>query len=478
MEGKELCTLPVEAITGVTAADEEKADRLLAGAMEGFSKKIVVLDDDPTGVQTVHDVSVYTDWEVDTLRQAFAEEDAMFFVLTNSRSFSAERTERVHREIAGNVSRAAAEAGRDFMIVSRGDSTLRGHFPLETRVLADTLEQETGIAVDGEVICPFFPEGGRYTLDNVHYVREGDTLVPAGMTEFARDKTFGYRSSDLCAYVEEKTAGEYKAEDCICIGLAELRAQDTEGILRKLLGAKNRDKIIVNAVCYADLKVFCAALVSAMEQGRHFLARSAAALPKVLGRVSDQPLLQKEQLVGSETNGGIVLIGSHVKKTTDQLNALRAIRGKIQFMEFRVSTFFEENGLQREAERMVKRAEAAILQGDTAVIYTSRELLAPQGLSPEEQLQMSTAISEALTGIVGGLTVRPGFLIAKGGITSSDVGTKALMVRKARVMGQVRKGIPVWMTGSESRFPGMPYIIFPGNVGEANTLREIVEELR
>ena len=475
---RKLRILPMETLAAGAAADEEKAERLLAESMEGFSRKIVVLDDDPTGVQTVHDVSVYTDWETDTLRQGMAEESSMFFVLTNSRSFSEERTAQVHREIAGNLSRAAAQLGKEFMILSRGDSTLRGHFPLETMVLANTLEQEAGISMDGEVLCPFFPEGGRYTLNNVHYVKERDLLVPAGMTEFARDKTFGYSSSDLCDYVEEKTNGTYAAQTCIPICLEELRALDVEGILRKLMAAQNRAKIIVNAVCYADLKVFCAAWVLAMKQGKQFLARSAAALPKVLGRVSDQPLLTREQLVPPAANGGMVLVGSHVRKTTEQLNALRAIPQGMEFMEFRVNAFFEENGLQKEAERLARLSEEAILQGNTAVVYTSRELLAPETLTPEEQLQVSAAISEAVTGIVGKLTVRPGFLLAKGGITSSDVGTKALGVRKARVMGQVRKGIPVWMTGPESRFPGMPYIIFPGNVGEANTLREIVEELQ
>ena len=75
------------------------------------------------------------------------------------------------------------------------------------------------------------------------------------------------------------------------------------------------------------------------------------------------------------------------------------------------------------------------------------------------------------------LHVKPAYIIAKGGITSSDVGTKALKVKKALVMGQIQKGIPVWLTGEESKFPGMPYIIFPGNVGDKDTLRLIVEEL-
>lgn len=457
--------------------DTDKAEALLSQAMEGFHKKLVVLDDDPTGVQTVHDVSVYTDWEEESIRNGFEEKEAMFFILTNSRSFSVEETTKVHQDIAARVAKVARELGQDFMIISRGDSTLRGHYPLETQLLADGLTKNEGVVIDGEIICPFFPEGGRYTMDNIHYVKEQDNLVPAGMTEFARDKTFGYKSSDLTEYVEEKTEGKYHKEDCITISLDELNALDVQGIKDKLMSAQNMAKIIVNAVSYADLKIFCAALVLAMKAGKHYMARTAAAFTKVMGRISDQPLLGRAQLEGDTKNGGIVLIGSHVKKTTDQLNCLKELDGQADFMEFQVNTVFEENGLEKEVERTVKAAEEKILSGRTVVIYTSRQLLAPENMTPEEKLHISVKISNAVTSIIGKLSVKPKFIIAKGGITSSDVGTKALRVKKARVMGQVKKGIPVWMTGEESKFPGMPYIIFPGNVGEVSTLKEIVEEL-
>ena len=457
--------------------DADKAEMLLSQAMEGFHKKLVVLDDDPTGVQTVHDVSVYTDWEEESIRNGFEEKEAMFFILTNSRSFSVEETTKVHRDIAARVAKVARELGQDFMIISRGDSTLRGHYPLETQLLADGLTKNEGVVIDGEIICPFFPEGGRYTMDNIHYVKEQENLVPAGMTEFAKDKTFGYKSSDLTEYVEEKTEGKYHKEDCITISLDELNALDVQGIKDKLMSAQNMAKIIVNAVSYADLKVFCAALVLAMKAGKHYMARTAAAFTKVMGRISDQPLLGRAQLEGDTKNGGIVLIGSHVKKTTDQLNCLKELDGQADFMEFQVNTVFEENGLEKEVERTVKAAEEKILSGRTVVIYTSRQLLAPENMTPEEKLHISVKISNAVTSIIGMLSVKPKFIIAKGGITSSDVGTKALRVKKARVMGQVKKGIPVWMTGEESKFPGMPYIIFPGNVGEVSTLKEIVEEL-
>ena len=469
--------IPFHTVEERSKTDADKAEALLSQAMEGFHKKLVVLDDDPTGVQTVHDVSVYTDWEEESIRKGFEEKEAMFFILTNSRSFSVEETTKVHQDIAARVAKVARELGQDFMIISRGDSTLRGHYPLETQLLADGLTKNEGVVVDGEIICPFFPEGGRYTMDNIHYVKEQDNLVPAGMTEFAKDKTFGYKSSDLTEYVEEKTEGKYHKEDCITISLDELNALDVQGVKVKLMTAKDMAKIIVNAVSYADLKVFCAALVLAMKEGKHYMARTAAAFTKVMGRISDQPLLGREQLEGDTRNGGIVLIGSHVKKTTDQLNCLKELDGQVDFMEFQVNTVFEENGLEKEVEKTVKAAEEKILSGRTVVIYTSRQLLAPENMTPEEKLHISVKISNAVTSIIGKLSVKPKFIIAKGGITSSDVGTKALRVKKARVMGQVKKGIPVWMTGEESKFPGMPYIIFPGNVGEVSTLKEIVEEL-
>ena len=469
--------IPFHTVEERSKTDADKAEALLSQAMEGFHKKLVVLDDDPTGVQTVHDVSVYTDWEEESIRKGFEEKEAMFFILTNSRSFSVEKTTKVHQDIAARVAKVARELGQDFMIISRGDSTLRGHYPLETQLLADGLTKTEGVGIDGEIICPFFPEGGRYTMDNIHYVKEQDNLVPAGMTEFAKDKTFGYKSSDLTEYVEEKTEGKYHKEDCITISLDELNALDVQGVKVKLMTAKDMAKIIVNAVSYADLKVFCAALVLAMKEGKHYMARTAAAFTKVMGRISDQPLLGREQLEGDTRNGGIVLIGSHVKKTTDQLNCLKKLDGQADFMEFQVNTVFEENGLEKEVERTVKAAEEKILSGRTVVIYTSRQLLAPENMTPEGKLHISVKISNAVTSIIGKLSVKPKFIIAKGGITSSDVGTKALRVKKARVMGQVKKGIPVWMTGEESKFPGMPYIIFPGNVGEVSTLKEIVEEL-
>ena len=175
--------------------------------------------------------------------------------------------------------------------MSRGDSTLRGHYPLETQVLRDVLSREGQQETDGEVICPFFKEGGRFTIGNIHYVRYGRELVPAGETEFAADRTFGYRSSNLADYVEEKTKGAYPAGEVICIGLDDLRHGRVDKVAGQLMEVRNFNKVIVNAVDYGDLKVFALALYEAMGEGKRFLFRTAASLVKVMGGITDQPFL-------------------------------------------------------------------------------------------------------------------------------------------------------------------------------------------
>ena len=439
--------------------------------------KIIVLDDDPTGVQTVHDISVYTDWSYDSIKRGFEEKGKLFYILTNSRGFTVEHTTRAHLEIGETAAKVSEETGIDYVIVSRGDSTLRGHYPLETELLARAEEKHRNRAVDGEIICPYFKEGGRFTIGNVHYVKYGNELVPAGETEFAQDKTFGYHCSNLKDYVEEKTGGRYPAREVLDISLEELRSLDYSAITDKLLALHDFGKIVVNAVDACDLKVFCIALYDAMKQGRRFMFRTAAGFVKEFGAVSDRPLLSREEMVaGDRKTGGIIVVGSHTKKTTSQLEELKAVPG-IRFLEFNSDLVLDEEKFQEEIQSVVRREEELLEQGVTVAVYTKRKLLSLENDSPEAALTRSVKISDAVPSLVGGLKVTPGFVVAKGGITSSDVGTKALKVKKATVLGQVRPGIPVWRTGAESRFPGIPYVIFPGNVGEAETLKETVEIL-
>ena len=470
-------SISTDVITSYKKIDEAYIDSLLEEEIKASNKKIVVLDDDPTGVQTVHDISVYTSWDKDSIRAGFDEENSLFYVLTNSRGFTAEQTTKAHHEIAAVVDEVAKETGKEYIFISRSDSTLRGHYPLETELLKADYEKNTGKVIDGEILCPFFKEGGRFTIENVHYVKYGDELVPANETEFAKDKTFGYTAATMPEYVEEKTKGAYKKEDVTCISLEDIHNMEIDKIEEQLLAVHDFNKIIVNAVDYVDVKVFCVALYRAMRKGKVYMMRTAAAIVKVMGGVTSQPLLTREQMVVKETeNGGIIVVGSHTEKTTRQVEALKELK-EIEFIELDATLVKDDAAFEAEVQRCLEEEEACIKSGRTVCCYTTRALITADTGDKEDELRLSVKISDAVQSLVGRLSVTPAFVIAKGGITSSDVGTKALAVKRANVLGQIRPGIPVWQTGDESRFPLTPYVIFPGNVGDDETLREAVEIL-
>ncbi|MBQ4505863.1 MAG: hydroxyacid dehydrogenase [Firmicutes bacterium] len=458
--------------------DEAELDRLLAAEIAADDHKIVVLDDDPTGVQTVHDISVFTGWDEDSVREGFLEENKLFYILTKSRGMTPEETAAVHREISETVAKVASELGRRYLFMSRSDSTLRGHYPLEPELLREGMEAR-GVRVDGEVLTPFFKEGGRFTIGNVHYVQQGNELVPAADTEFAKDKSFGYTKSSIPEYIEEKTRGEYKAEGVTCVSLEELRGLRLDDIEAKLLAVKGFGKVCVNAADYCDIKAFSIALYRAMRKGKSFMFRTAAGLVKVMGGVSDRPLLSGDEMTGSANGrGGIVVVGSHMQKTTDQLNELLKLDCAVP-VEFDSDKVLEgDEALDAEVRRCVKLEEEIMSSGRIAAVYTRRKLLTVKGDTKESALIRSVKISDAVQRLVGELGEAPSFIIAKGGITSSDIGKKALKVRRADVMGQIRPGIPVWRTGAESRFPGIPYVIFPGNTGSVTDLRTAAEILQ
>lgn len=464
-----LHAIPKAASSVIQSAYEE--------ALSHFHHKVIVLDDDPTGIQTVHGVSVFTDWSEESIEAGFLEDSRMFFILTNSRSMTEKETAVAHETIASTIVKVAERLDQDFIIVSRGDSTLRGHFPLETDVLRTTIEQQSSRQFNGEIILPFFQEGGRFTVDNIHYVQEGHDLVPAGDTEFALDRTFGFKSSHLGEWIEEKSGGTFTKENTTYMSLDDIRALRIDQIKDQLMTVKNFQKVVVNAVDYDDVKVFVIALIDAIQAGQQFIFRSAAALTKVLGGIHDQALLTRNDLIQEESqHGGLIMIGSHVKKTTEQLRELQT-NEQMAFIEFNTHLVLEPDAFQEEIDRVIKQTETLLTSGQSVAVYTRRERLDLGDNRQEEELKLSVQISDAVTSIVQRLTIRPKYLIAKGGITSSDIGTRGLSVKRATVAGQIKPGIPVWQTGEESKFPFMSYVIFPGNVGSKDTLKEAVEIL-
>ena len=124
---------------------------------------LVVLDDDPTGTQSIHDLPVLTRWDEDDLEWALSQRVPALYVLTNTRSLDPDAAEQRNREVARAAQSVAKRLGVEISFVSRSDSTLRGHFPLETDTLVEEVEAFGGPDIDGVIIAPAFPDAASTT---------------------------------------------------------------------------------------------------------------------------------------------------------------------------------------------------------------------------------------------------------------------------------------------------------------------------
>jgi uncharacterized protein YgbK (DUF1537 family) len=429
-------------------------------------EKVVVLDDDPTGTQTVHGVPVLTEWSTESLRREFDNDLPAFYVLTNTRSLLLPEAQTINTAIGRNLIEAARSAGRPITVVSRSDSTLRGHFPDEIDALAAAL----GGGFDAWTLIPFFLEGGRYTIDDVHYVAEGDELVPAGQTQFARDATFGFRASRLPEWVAEKTGGRIPGAAVGSISLDDIRRGGPQKVTERLLALSAGSVCAVNAASRRDMAVFVAGLMAAESQGKRYLHRTAASFVPVRAGIPPRSLLALADLKLPATGGGLFVIGSYVPKTTAQVDHLLASPG-IVAAEIQVLSLLDLAERDGEIARVARLADGALREGQDVAIYTSRRLIA--GDDATKSLAIGQQVSSALVAIVRNIKQRPRYFVAKGGITSSDLAVKGLDVRRAMVEGQILPGVPVWRTGPESRFPDLTYVVFPGNVGGPTAVADV-----
>lgn len=422
---------------------------------------IIVLDDDPTGSQTVHSCLLLTRWDPETLKLGLQDRSPIRFILTNTRALPPAKAAEVTRSVCGALKEVMAELGCEQAIfVSRSDSTLRGHYPLETDVMAAELGP-----FDAHFLVPAFFEGGRITRNSVHYLRVGERWVPVHETEFARDAVFGYHHSYLPDYVQEKTQGRIRAEQVERLTLEQIRA----GCLERLLSLEGNVCCVVDGETQADLDRFAQDVWAAIEQGKRFLFRSAASLLTALAQLPPQPVPPEQmgQFVRS-SQPGVVIVGSHVQKSSQQLARLLQ-EPETQGIEVEVRRL-----LDPDAELLpgiLAQVHSAYEQGLTPVVYTSREELTFEKDAVEMRLAFGQKVSRLLMGVVQGLPEGIGYLISKGGITSNDTLSVGLNLPAVRLLGQVYPGISMVITPSDHpRFPNLPVVLFPGNVGEADTL--------
>jgi uncharacterized protein YgbK (DUF1537 family) len=425
--------------------------------------KIIVLDDDPTGSQTVHSCLLLMQWDVDTLRQGLGDASPIFFVLTNTRALTPAAAEAVTREVCQNLRQAIALEGvQDFLVVSRSDSTLRGHYPVETNAIADELGP-----FDAHFLVPAFFEGGRITRDSIHYLMVEGTPTPVHQTEFANDSVFGYSTSYLPDYVAEKTVGRIPADAVERFTLEDMRA----GSLDRLLGLENNVCCAVDGETQADLNQFAQDVLAAAAQGKKFLFRSAASILTALAALPPQPIDASQ--MSTYVRGGVpgsIIVGSHVKKTTQQLEQLLQEPGvtgiEVDVAQLRDGGTEAYSHLLKDILTQATQAHGA---GQVPVVYTSRTELTFDTV--QARLDFGVEVSSLLMDVIKGLPTDIGFLISKGGITSNDTLSTGLALRTARLLGQILPGVSAVRTPADHpQFPDLPVVLFPGNVGDGDAL--------
>jgi uncharacterized protein YgbK (DUF1537 family) len=432
---------------------------VVAGARERIraaGRRIAVLDDDPTGSQTVHDVAIVTALDDDALRLSG---DTTFF-LTNTRSLpeaeAVELTERVARKLL--------EQDPEVELISRSDSTLRGHVVAEVRAADRARREVVGSGYDGVLLVPAFFEAGRFTAGDVHWARMGDEIVPVGETEFAKDATFGYSASNLREFVAEKSG----ADDAISLSLDDIRIGGVERVASILREVTDGRWVVVNALDYSDLEVVVLGL---QESGRSFLYRTGPSFVRALAGLEPKAPLTAEDVwpEGRPSGHGLVVVGSHVGLTSRQVAAAQE-RGGLHEIELDVNTL--------DVDDVGARVKEALAEKDV-LVYTSRTL--KRGEDADDSLAIARRVSTAVTEVVqAALEARPAWVIAKGGITSHDVAVRGLGIRRAEVLGQLLNGMVSVFRPLEADegAVGVPYVVFAGNVGDEQTLADIVDRFR
>lgn len=398
--------------------------------------RMVVFDDDPTGIQTVHSCLLLTDWSEENLHRAFSDSVPFFYILTNTRALTADQARERLTDALEAVLRVNLQFGYQLVCVSRSDSCLRGHFPLETDVMREVLTAH-GYAVWPKIpFVPAFIESGRFTIDGVHYMREGLNLIPVSETEFARDNVFGYHNARLTDYIVEK-------------------------------GGVPDEYEIVNARTYGDLDAYRDRLFAQLSGWHGYVViRSSSSLPRSMSGIADKPLLDRQHLHIEPQQPGTFIIGSHVQKTTQQLEQLLQSEG-VRGLELPINRILDAP--QVLLNEVLQQMSILVEQGLTPVVYTARKEVRID--NPVDRQLLGQRVSDFLVSIVRNLRYTPAYLVAKGGITSHDILCHGLDIQTARVMGQVINSVPCVMG------PHFPYIIFPGNVGNERSLLEIFEKL-
>ena len=450
-------------------------ERIRAGNVAS-GRRIAILDDDPTGSQTVHDVSIVTVFDTAEYAAGLTEPGSTCFILTNTRSLPEDTAVEMNTGISASLFALGQSLGGPMEVVSRSDSTLRGHVVAEIAAIDAARLRVTGAGFDGVLLVPCFFEAGRFTAGDIHWANVSGRPIPAGETEFAQDSTFGYTSSNLRDFIAEKSRGAITSDEVHSISLDDIRLGGPARVAEILGGVSGGAFVVVNATDYADLEIVVLGLLEVQEQGKSFGYRCGPSFPRALAGLEPQGPLTAAQIwpTGRPGAHGLVVVGSHVGLTSRQV-AKAQERGGLIEAELDVPTLLDADRRDAHVADIGRQVIEALATSDV-LLFTSRTLL--RGGDADDSLAISRTVSTAVIEVVqAALAAHPAWVVAKGGITSHDVAVRGLGIRRAEVIGQLFPGMVSVFRPIEAapEAVGVPYVVFAGNVGDDNSLAEVVD---
>jgi uncharacterized protein YgbK (DUF1537 family) len=417
----------------------------LGRLLELDARRVVVIDDDPTGTQVASEVDLVLNPARFDFKAYFDRSTAALYVLSNSRALSEDAATGWLRTIVSRVQGGAGAStnARQVAFVLRGDSTLRGHVFAEIDVLAEP-DSVT-------LFVPAYPEGGRTTSDGTQWITIDGRRVPAADTEFARDREFGYTSRGLRDWVAEVGGGRPSR----IVELDRVRATRGAAIQAALVDAPAGTVVIPEAETRGDVALAAIGLLGAERAGRRVIVRAASTFAAVRAGVRPRTVT-RWQAAGDRRV--LVVCGSHTDASSAQLRRLSAAAG----VEPIALDPTAANGCAQPA--VTRQLTASLRQSGIAILTTARtyERTPDRG---EQMMRSLVANARAVRHAVD-------LVIAKGGITSAEIARSSFGADVAHVLGQPAVGVALWRLAT----PGgrlVPYIAVPGNVGDANLLADL-----
>lgn len=438
--------------------------------------KFVVIDDDPTGSQTVHDCLLLLKWDCSTLEKGFESKSNLFFILANTRSLSENDAKLRIEEICKNLKTviASQDYEEEIIFISRGDSTLRGHNYLEPSALNSCLGP-----FDATFHIPAFIEGKRLTINGLHFVDK----TPICKTIFARDKIFGYETSNVKNLLFKKSKSQINYEDIQNLLFSDIEILNDEEnniVFKTLKNLKNNKHVIVDAENYAQLKKF-SLVIKKLTKQRKFLFRTAASFISSISEKKSVPQVEtffSNLRIRNKDKSflpGMIIVGSYVELSTIQLKNLLEITN-CNPIELNVFEFFKIASSENNQKirylfknKFLKEIRFSFQRGKTPVLFTSRKFMS---IDYSEQLNFYNSLASFIAELVADLKYEIGYLISKGGTTTNLILSNGLNADYVYLQGQLLTGISV-VTHNLQNGEKLPIVTHPGNIGTKDSLVNI-----